>query len=111
VSTGETAKADAKLSRGSTLKGRVVDSAGRPVDSASVLVVDAITGEAVGPWADAVNGSYEVPLTPRLVRITYRGNVASLAWRWYRNANDFDHATPVLIGNQDRTLDLVVPAS
>jgi hypothetical protein len=110
VAVGKTAKADAKLSKGTTVKGRILDAAGKPA-SGYVVVVSAVTGEPVGPWADGPDGSYEVLVLPQQpVRIKYRADKPPYTWRWYRGAPDFDHATTVAVGRNPVTVDVVLPA-
>lgn len=108
VTAGQTATSNARLSKGSVVKGRVLQS-GNPV-RATVELVDPVTRDAVG-YGETAGGAYEVRVLPGVVRVAGEIDAPPYTRQWYRNAADFDHATPVLVGLWPVTLDLVVPAS
>jgi hypothetical protein len=108
VRVGQQAVANAALVKGSTVKGTVVGGASHaPVRWASVFVVDANSGEAVGSLSPVRDGSYSVPVLPGSVRIGYSGE--NTGTFWYSNAADFAHAKRVTVGSKDITLELVLP--
>jgi len=109
VRSGRTATADAKLSRGTMLTGKITTTDGKPAGY-SVVLVDAATGEDVAPSGGGEpTGSYEIHLAPQTVKVVYSSNRYPSTPYWYRDAADFTHATPVRVGRQPVTLDLVAP--
>jgi hypothetical protein len=109
VTAGQTTTSNAAISKGSAIKGRVLhDGAGT---GAQVQVYDVLTGDAVGDYTETTDGGYEVRVLPGLVRVSYSASVGPRAEHWYRNAADFKHATPVLVGSRPTNLDLVIPTS
>ncbi len=111
VRSGRTATADAKLSPGTVLKGKITTAGGEPADY-SVVLVDAATGEDVAPSGGGEPaGSYEIHLAPQTVKVVYSSNRYPSTPYWYRDAADFAHATPVRVGREPVTLDLVAPVS
>jgi len=113
VTAGQTATATAKLrSRGGTIRGKVVDSAGRPFTDSVVSVVNAFTGDGAA-FIGEVNpdGTFEIPaIGPQFVKVTYSTGFAQPN-RWV-GGSDFLHARPILVvDGGTTTLTLVVPTS
>jgi hypothetical protein len=105
VKIGQTTTANAALGAGTSLRGTATIG-GAPVVG-FVIAYDAITGDILGASGNGI-GTYEIKLTgPVVVRLRVDTGTGQRQL-WYRNAADFDHATPVVIPkNGTKTVDLV----
>jgi 5-hydroxyisourate hydrolase-like protein (transthyretin family) len=108
VRAGQTTTADAKLTSGVTVRG-AAQIAGAPADG-WVIAFEAVTGDIVGAaWASGAGpGAYEMRvLGPTAIRLGLDSGSGTGSY-WYRNASDFDHATPVLLPRRGaKTVNLI----
>jgi Carboxypeptidase regulatory-like domain len=109
VAAGTTTTIDAQLGHGITISGVMRDSAGNPETEGTIIPINVDSGDAVGAFNTAPDGTFTMHVLPQTIKIGYEGGTET-TMSWYLNAVDAEHATPVNVTGP-MTIDLVTAAN